>query len=69
MVHRSLPVGTKKGMSDVILVRKGAIYFIEVKSATGKLSKDQKDFKDQVEGAGGYYIIARSVDDILKAGL
>ena len=41
--------------------------WIEVKSATGKLSKFQKSFKKQVEEHGHMYIVARSIEDVKEA--
>jgi hypothetical protein len=40
--------------------------WIEVKSPTGKLSPEQKTFRDTVERIGHWYLMARSVDDVIK---
>ena len=44
---------------------------VEVKTETGRLSKDQKNFQGMIERFGGIYVVARSprdvVDMILKA--
>jgi len=37
---------------------------IEVKSATGRQSKDQKRYQKMIERYDGLYILARSVDDV-----
>jgi hypothetical protein len=41
-----------------------APWFIEVKSATGRQSAEQKSFELQVKDAGAEYVIVRSVEDM-----
>ena len=38
--------------------------FIEVKSATGRQSVEQKSFERQVKDAGAEYVLVRSVEDM-----
>ena len=38
--------------------------YLEVKTATGRQSKSQKEFQERI---GGYYFIVRSVDDVIEA--
>jgi len=45
------------------------LVFIEVKSSVGKMSEAQQDFKELCEKAGIKYVLARSVEDVEKAGL
>jgi hypothetical protein len=54
------------GCPDIIAIYKGRFYGIEVKSFTGRLSEKQKRFKEGIEEAGGVYLVARSVDDVMK---
>ena len=42
------------------------IVWIEVKSPTGKQSPEQKQFQQEVESVGCKYILARSLDDVMK---
>lgn len=58
---------TFRGFSDLVAFYKHKIYFIEVKSATGTQSDDQKEFQKLVEGAGLTYILARSIEDLLTS--
>ena len=52
------------GEADLTLFCKGGkTYFIEIKTATGKQSKQQKRFQTAVENLGFEYIIMRSVDE------
>lgn len=59
--------GVPKGFSDLIAVKDGKIYFIEVKTETGKPSKEQNKFlavmRDQYGCVAG---ICRSVEDALE---
>lgn len=66
----------RKGMADLLAwvtvpytsSRQTALW-IEVKSKTGAQTDDQKAFQEEVEAAGMYYILARDVSDLQKAGL
>ena len=53
------------GSPDIFCLH-GELYGIEVKSATGKLSEYQKQWRDRFEKAGGKYIVCRSLEDIQK---
>ena len=59
---------SKKGSPDIYCIvscRKiGIIIGIEVKADTGKQSQDQCEFQREFEAAGGYYCIARSIEDV-----
>jgi hypothetical protein len=59
------------GSPDIVCVFKGQYVGIEVKGqdAKGKWgvqSADQKAFQDNLEAAGGKYILAMSVEDVIK---
>ena len=41
--------------------------WLEVKTSTGKLSSNQKLFRDGVKSYGGFYFVVRSIDDVLEA--
>lgn len=53
------------GSADIIAIRGGICYGIEVKSPTGKLSEAQEAWGNRLARAGGIYVIARSVDDVM----
>jgi len=53
-----------KGSPDVVCVINGQYVGIECKSSTGKQSDSQKDFQEQLEKAGGKYLIVRSLEDL-----
>lgn len=64
--HNLQGLGCFKGLSDYMVLHKGVLYAIEVKSEKGKLSAYQKLFKQRVEENGGVFIVARCVDDIIE---
>lgn len=57
---------TKKfsGMSDVIAVRGGQVYFVEVKTATGELRAQQIEFRELCQKFGAVYLVVRSLSDL-----
>lgn len=68
------------GMADVVAFRQvpvavgkngwgtlTQVYWIEVKTKTGRQSEFQKSFQQQVEAAGHRYILARDLDAVIEA--
>lgn len=56
------------GHSDIMgLLPDGRFLAVEVKTQTGKLSKEQKEFLDLVKANKGIAIVARSLEDIITA--
>ena len=54
-----------KGAPDIVCVVDGQYVGIEVKSPSGRQNEAQKAFQKSLEEAGGRYILARSVDDVI----
>ena len=55
-----------RGMSDLlVMVRGGAILWLEVKSATGRLSPEQVNFRNLCTEMGHFYRVARSPHDFV----
>lgn len=52
------------GSTDLIAVIAGQYIGIECKGKNGVQSKNQKEFQERLEAAGGIYILAHSLDDI-----
>lgn len=54
------------GQPDItgILSGSGRFLAIEIKSATGKQTPEQRRFEAMVKSMGGVYILARSVEDV-----
>lgn len=58
--------GTITGVSDIIaILHNGVTLWIEVKTATGRQTANQKEFQLKLESRGHTYIIVRSVDDLI----
>lgn len=55
------------GAPDIVCVIAGQYVGIEVKAPKGKQSDHQKAFQEQLEAAGGKYILAYSIDDVAHA--
>lgn len=59
--------GVVSGVSDLILIApKGITYFIELKTAKGKQSDEQKQFEIQVLALSHNYTIVRSLDEFIQ---
>lgn len=59
-------LGCVKGVADIIGIYKGKFLAIEMKSATGRLTENQKIFLDRVTAEGGIAIMAKTLDDVIK---
>lgn len=53
-----------KGWADITCLHQGKAIFLEVKTETGVLSKDQEAFANKVILAGCSYFIVRSKQDV-----
>lgn len=63
-VYRTTSPLYRKGVSDIIAIYNGKPVAIEVKSKTGRLTDDQKEFQYDFCQAGGVAFVARSVEDV-----
>jgi hypothetical protein len=68
-VFRKMAAHSRYGVADIFVIKAGVSYFIEVKGTKGYMSPDQKTFRDDVTREGGIFILAKSLDDVMKAGL
>ena len=60
-------MGMLKGITDLVVInRDGRAGFIEVKTATGKLSDAQREVRDECRRRGFPWGLARSVDDVAE---
>ena len=57
-------LGCHKGLSDLVCIRDGRVVWVEVKTATGRLSVHQEGFRGAIETHGGEYVVARCVEDV-----
>jgi hypothetical protein len=64
---RWFETGAPKGFSDLFGFRPdGRIFFIEVKTETGKLRPEQKKFIENMKIRGALAGVARSVEDAMR---
>lgn len=65
---RFFDTGLPKGFPDLFGFRHsdGRIFFIEVKTKTGRVSPEQKNFIEQMRRCGAIAGVARSAADALK---
>jgi len=61
-----LLTGLLSGVSDLIVVLKGKVIFVEVKNDKGKQSPKQVLFQQQVENLGFKYHLVRNLEDFKK---
>lgn len=55
---------TTNGAPDIIIVIGGLFIGLEFKTYRGKQSEDQKTFQKNLEAAGGFYFIIKSIKDL-----
>lgn len=55
--------GALAGVSDLIIVLKNKVVFVELKTDKGKQQTTQKDFENKVKSLGHTYLIWRNIND------
>ena len=65
-VNRMKAEGMMVGASDLVLIHNGGVAFMEAKTPKGKLSDNQKAFRDAVQALGYTYTVFRSLDGFIK---
>jgi hypothetical protein len=61
--------GARKGIPDLLIVHKGHAYWIELKTAKGRVSKAQEDVSDRLLTAGCWVYVCRSIEEVQSAVL
>ena len=59
--------GLKAGVPDILLIRDGRVYWIELKAEGGYLSAAQKEMRPLLLAAGCQHVICRSIGEIQSA--
>lgn len=54
------------GAPDLLIMYRGTAFAIEVKRPGGRQSPAQREFQTAWEQAGGWYMVASSLDDIIR---
>lgn len=52
------------GIPDILMIEDSYIYFFEVKTPRGRVSKIQEYTMDKIQKAGGNCYVVRSVEDV-----
>lgn len=55
--------GLLSGASDLLVVTPQKVLFVEIKTTTGRLSDNQKAFRESVQDMGYEYLVWRSLED------
>jgi len=55
------------GTPDLLVIMLNKLFWVEVKTKTGELNKDQKKMHLVLKAMGQTVIVARSVDDVMGA--
>ena len=63
VVRHQKGLGCQKGIADLSCTRGGRTVWVEIKTATGAQSDDQRDFEREIITHGGEYHVLRSVED------
>lgn len=56
----------RAGQPDIFVVRNGLLIGIEVKGVKGVQSTKQLEFQTELIRAGGQYILARNLEDVIR---
>ena len=56
--------GVKRGVPDVIILWQGSALFIELKTPTGALSKEQREWRDSLGNEGFDWGLCRSLESV-----
>jgi hypothetical protein len=60
-------MGLRPGASDLVLVLKNRVIFMEVKTTDGKQSPAQERFEARVKELGHEYVVVRNLYDVEKS--
>ena len=59
-------LGAKAGVPDLCFVHDGAVFFIELKTQKGRLSKAQRDMIERLRMAGAQTYVCRDVPSVAR---
>ena len=62
---RKLADRLTRGLPDLVIVVQGVVLFVEVKNETGRSSRLQEKEGQEINKAGGIYLVAKSPDAVL----
>ena len=56
--------GTVKGTPDILVIFRGRAYWFELKTATGRVSPEQREQHDRLFEVGSFVAVIRSLADV-----
>jgi hypothetical protein len=59
-------MGMRAGVSDLIAVRNGEIFALELKADGGRPTESQLEFLDDLRTAGGHGVVAEGLDEAIN---
>lgn len=59
-------LGSYPGIPDMLIAKGGRTVMLELKSPQGKQSEAQKKYQQDLEAAGGEYLLIDSIDAMIK---
>ncbi|MCP3683803.1 MAG: hypothetical protein GY861_14050 [bacterium] len=65
-INHHKKIGYEKGQPDIIIVLQDNLVAVEVKTETGRLSKEQKDIENKLTSLNNTYLVWRSLDDAIE---
>ena len=63
--NKFIASGMLKGAADLVVVMKGMVIFIELKTRYNKQSPEQIQFQESIENLGYQYYVVRSLDEFI----
>lgn len=57
----------RKGQPDILVIYRGIPYGIEVKAPGKEQSREQVEFQTEFERAGGRYVLAFCLEDVMRS--
>jgi len=67
--YRALPKYGIAGVADILAVKNGQAWALEVKRKSKYQSEPQKQFQANFERVGGKYAVVRNVEEVVSLGL
>ncbi len=58
-------VGFRSGAHDVHMLHLSKFYTVELKKSGGRATEEQLEFRDEVNNAGGFSVVAEGLDEAL----
>ena len=59
-------LGAHKGFPDLTALKDGVTLYVEIKTPRGRLSEHQERFQADCVAAGGRYLVARCLEDVME---